>query len=507
MNFQDNIGVVIGGGDALLSRVKELNIEYIPLLTSEVTIKRALNKAREIINAAQIERENAKQLQTIIEYTHTGIIATDEKGKITIFNPIAAKTFGLNKSEVIGKTLDELTDKKYLVGMFSDVSEHLDYIYKTKNTVLLLNRVPIYIQEEFKGTLISFKDITTIQEEESKIRKEIYAKGFVAKFHFDDIIYTSGKMSNIIEKAKRFANSDCTVLLQGDSGTGKELIAQSIHNAHSTRGARSFVAVNCASLDNNLLKSELFGYVEGAFTGAAKKGRAGLFELAHGGTIFLDEIGKIKLDIQAILLRVIQEKEIIRIGSDRVIPVDVRIVAATNEDLEKLIEKGQFLQDLYFRLNVLKLKIPTLKERREDIPFLVKSMLDRLSDNYEKKIKTFQSIVYKKLMELDWPGNIRQLEYLIERCVVLADNEQDASRVMIELIDEEFSKDKKDDAGMFNECFGDTVTVKIDTLQNMEKEIVRKLALKDKQTRTELALRLGISRPTLWKILGDKNTY
>jgi transcriptional regulator with PAS, ATPase and Fis domain len=312
-------------------------------------------------------------------------------------------------------------------------------------------------------------------------------------------------MSNVIDKARRFANSDCTVLLRGDSGTGKELVAQSMHNAHSTRGKRSFVAVNCASLDNNLLKSELFGYVEGAFTGAAKKGRAGLFELAHGGTIFLDEIGKIKLDIQAILLRVIQEKEIIRIGSDRVIPVDVRIIAATNENLEELIEKGQFLQDLYFRLNVLKLNIPTLKERREDIPPLVKAILGRLSNHYGKNITTFQSVVFKKLMQLDWPGNIRQLEYLIERCVVLADDEKDASRIMIEIIGEEFSNAKKEDRVASDGFFDDYVMVQVDTLQNMERQLVHKLSLQGKQNKTELALILGISRPTLWKLLGDKN--
>ncbi|WP_088225011.1 sigma-54-dependent Fis family transcriptional regulator [Desulfosporosinus sp. FKB] len=335
--------------------------------------------------------------------------------------------------------------------------------------------------------------------QEPKHKRELLAKGFRAKYTFNDIIYVNRKMAAIIEKTKKYSNTDCTILIRGESGTGKELLAQSIHNEHYVRRKEPFVAVNCASFDDNLFKSELFGYAEGSFTGAIKGGKPGLFELANGGTLFLDEIGKMKFEQQGNLLRVLQEKEVRRIGSDRVVSVDVRIIAASNEDLTESVRKGTFREDLYFRLSVLKVVLPPLRERREDIPDQVILFVRKFSKKYSKTVYSLPAYVLKRLSNLDWPGNSRQLQNLVERCVVLANNEKDASTIMLELIDEEFiennfSADSKDGNK-------DKISVCISTLAEMNTEIVRRMRATAKLSNSELALKLGISRPTLSKML------
>lgn len=347
--------------------------------------------------------------------------------------------------------------------------------------------------------IIELIEITKI-EEETRSRKELSGKGLIAKYYFDDIICGNSKMSSIIAKARKYSNTDCTVLIRGESGTGKELLAQSMHNEHRVRCKRPFIAVNCASLDDNLFKSELFGYTEGSFTGASKGGKPGLFELANGGTLFLDEIGKMKLEPQGNLLRVLQEKEVRRIGSDRVIPVDVRVIAASNEDLENLIRKGSFREDLYFRLNVLKIALLPLRERVEDITDQAIFFLRKYSYKYGKPICSLPPYVLQKLSKMNWPGNSRQLENFVERCVVLADSEEGIADIILELLEEEFSE-----SFFALDCdnnFGkDQISVRISTLAEMNIEIVRRMRARAKLTNSELALMLGISRPTLSKML------
>jgi transcriptional regulator with PAS, ATPase and Fis domain len=345
-------------------------------------------------------------------------------------------------------------------------------------------------------------DLTQVKEvsdntTEIKYKKDLN-RGFVAKYCFSDIIFGNSKMSSIIEKAKKYSSTDCTILIRGESGTGKELLAQSMHNEHRIRCKGPFVALNCASLDDNLFKSELFGYTDGSFTGALKGGKQGLFELANGGTLFLDEIGKMKFEQQGNLLRVLQEREIRRIGSDRVIPVDVRVIAASNEDLSDLVKKGTFREDLYFRLSVLKIWLPPLRERKEDIPEQVIFFLKKFSDRYQKSIYRFPTIVLNRLFDIEWPGNSRQLEHLMERCVVLATNEEDAASIIFEILEEEFS----DSLPVNTEASSkDKISICISTLAEMNTEIVRRMRATAKISNSELALKLGISRPTLSKML------
>ena len=502
---QDGAQVLVGGGDKAAKEVARWNIKYVPLLANEVTIRHALESAKDIIDTSRRERENANRVKAIVDYSHDGIIVVDEDNRFAVFNPVALKTFGLSSKDVLGHPVSDLHYKRSLTEIFENNTEKLRYLHKTRDASLLVSRVPLH-GDHFKGMLVTFQDVTTIQEQERAIRKEIYTKGFVARFCFDDIVHVSSRMSAEISKAKKFADSDCTVLIYGDSGTGKELIAQSMHNGHPRRCRRPFVAINCATLEDSLLRSELFGYVEGAFTGASKGGRAGLFELAHGGTIYLDEISKIRPDVQANLLRVIQEKEVRRIGSDHVIPVDVRIIASTNENLEDLISTGHFLKDLFFRLTVLTLCLPPLCERKEDIPGLVAALLHKINEKYQKDIHAFPPVIFRRLAELSWPGNVRQLEHLIERCLVLAEDEQEAIRVMLECIDEEQQKETRSAApsAASETAVPENIMVSFGTLEAMENEIVRKLLGVGKLTKGELAYRLGISRPTLWKMLNGR---
>ncbi len=261
----------------------------------------------------------------------------------------------------------------------------------------LLNKDAITLADETIGYYITLQD----ERDTAPLRQSLKDKGYVANYRFEDIIYTSAYMKKVIDTAKRIAGTDLTVLIRGESGTGKEMIAQSIHN-YSARSNFPFVAVNCAALPETLLESELFGYEPGSFTGARSKGKAGLFEQAHKGTIFLDEIGDVSPRLQSRLLRTIQEMQIMRIGSDKLISIDVRIIAATNRNLENEIAKSNFRNDLFFRLNVLSIYVPPLRKRKEDIPILLQSYLGAEYENISAHEKAI-------LMKYDWPGNVREL--------------------------------------------------------------------------------------------------
>src|SRR5690625_3003716 len=224
--------------------------------------------------------------------------------------------------------------------------------------------------------VVTYQEAESILLANNEIRSELYQRRFFAKYQFDDIISRSDKMEQLITLAKAYAISESNILIYGESGTGKELIAQSIHN-ESKRRTGPFIAVNCAALPENLLESELFGYEDGAFTGAKKGGKPGLFEMAHGGTIFLDEVGDITPSLQARLLRVLQEKEVRRIGGERIISVDIRVLSATNKDLLASVEDGEFRRDLYYRLNVLHLYNLPLRERVEDIEYIIDALLEK----------------------------------------------------------------------------------------------------------------------------------
>ena len=352
---------------------------------------------------------------------------------------------------------------------------------------------------------------------EQQVRRKLARRGLMAKWTFYDIIGESPAMKKTIKRAHKFAAVDNTILLVAETGSGKEMFAQSIHQRSNRRNG-PFVAINCAALPETLLEGELFGYAEGAFTGAVKGGKAGLFELAHGGTIFLDEIGEISKHLQTLFLRVLQEKEVRRVGDDRVIPIEVRVIAASNHDLETMEQEGRFRSDLYYRINVLNLKIPPLRERIDDIPLLAYSILKRY--NRQSMINlTFDPAALEILKTYTWPGNVRQLENVLERLFVIAENNMitgsdvenalaSEPRCTMTTISGRHTADEAPadqlpiiNEKRINELYHQNKHSEAGLLPEIEKEIIIKVLNQVNGKKQEAARILGISSTTLWRRL------
>lgn len=498
----DGCQIIMGSGDRIGKMVEKAGLQYIDIMAGESTLRKVLEWAKNLVEAGMREKMTVEKLNAVSMYAHEGIIMLNKDNIITVCNPVASKMFGLSEAEIVGKPLQDLNSGLGLVELVGNLEQRLGFLHQVPSGTVLVNKFPLIDRYGCRGILLTLIDINNNQGS-NKNRKELLTRGLVARYHFEDIIYVNSKMSSIIEKAKKFANTDCTILIRGESGTGKELLAQSIHNKHSVRCKEPFVAVNCAALDSSLFNSEIFGYTEGSFTGASKGGKPGLFEQANGGTLFLDEIGKMTFEQQGKLLRVLQEKVVRRIGSDRVIPVDVRVIAASNENLEDLVKKGSFREDLYFRLNVLSLVLPPLRERKEDISAQVAFFLRKFSHKYNKLIFNLPADILDRLSKMDWPGNSRQLEHFIEKCVVLADDEGEISQIVPELLDEEMLENMS--LGINQGTIeGNQIPVPIGTLAEMSAELVRRIRATARMNNSELASKLGISRPTLLKILNQK---
>lgn len=341
-----------------------------------------------------------ERLDTIINLLSEGILYINDEGVIELYNKAFSKMFKLHE-DIMGKPMKEIFDNK-LFALLDNISSKDELIEYQGQYINVKKITSEYLGRKI-GYCFNFQEVTYIKQLEENLRQKLAKKGYVAKYTFQDIKTCSQSMKECIITAKKIADSDLTVLITGESGTGKELFAQSIHNA-SNRKNQPFVAINCAAVPESLLESELFGYEGGAFTGALKEGKAGLFEQAHNGTIFLDEIGDMQQSLQARLLRVIQEQQVMRLGSQKVINVNVRIIAATNKNLLELVKKGLFREDLYYRLNVLPIYIPPLRNRKEDILPLLKEFLK------SKKKLNFTRETEDILINYDWPGNVRELQ-------------------------------------------------------------------------------------------------
>jgi len=488
------IDVLVGGGRLAQELASKKRIRCLPLIAGEDTLTRSLQRAKDIIEASRRESDRAVWFHTVVEYSHEGIMAVDNEQKFTLFNPAAEKVFGISEPEVSGRAVQDFSYLKSLNMLFEGASPNLGELCQTRNGTFVVNRVPVTSQGETRGTLVTFQNVASIQQLELRIRSKLHKSKFAARYSFKDMVYSSKAMGTVMEAARRFSSTDSTVLIHGESGTGKELLAQGMHRAHPSRQNGPFVALNCAALSETLIESELFGYEEGSFTGAKKGGRPGIFEMAHGGTIFLDEIAKMPLELQGSLLRVIQEKEIRRVGGDENIPIDVRVIAATNENLEEMVNQGKFRKDLYYRLKVLVIKIPPLRERMDDVKGLAYYFLSIYNQKYEKKTPLPKSGV-KRLMQLSWPGNIRQLENFIERYVLIYNEEDKPVKIIEQLIRDEFVEKGGLDTSDYEDCT---------SLRAMEKRIIENMLETKRYKRAELAEKLGISRTTLWKILNGE---
>ncbi|MQL53119.1 PAS domain S-box protein [Desulfofundulus thermobenzoicus] len=488
---------VIVGSLVAVRMARERGLKAIPIYTSKETVREAILKAREIAMVRHKEAERAKRMQAILDFAYDGIIVTNEDDVIEVFNPAAEKITGIRAAQVIGQKAEQWIPNTRLVAVKENRRPEVGELQEIGKTTIVTNRVPIIVKDKVVGVVATFHEISRIQNWERKIRKALYSKGLIAKHTFDDIIGNSQAITTAKLQARNYGFYDSTVLLVGETGTGKELFAHAIHSV-SPRNNGPFVAVNCSALPDGLLESELFGYEEGAFTGARRGGKPGLFELAHGGTIFLDEISSISLNMQARLLRVIQEKEVMRLGSDKLIPVDVRIIVATNKDLAALVARGKFREDLYFRLNVLRVRIPPLRERREDIPLLAQYFLDQQNAGCN-----LDPVIARKMQEYRWPGNVRELKSFISRYAILV-NEMPAETIFEDFLHETFRlMGSPEEMGLpvEKDPNQNTVTIKIGSLDKMERELIQKMLARYDHNRSALAKALGISRSTLWKKL------
>ncbi len=377
--------------------------------------------AEEITNLKEIRG----MLEAVFNATQDAISVVNQNGIHVLINPAYTRLTGLSSTEVIGKDfsvdIDEGSGGASAHRKVLETQKPVDGIVmrsgKFKREVVA-SAAPFLVNGELRGSVAVIRDISEIKRLSSELdqAKQII-RNLEAKYTFADIIGTDPLIEEAISKAEVAAATPATVILRGESGTGKELFAHAIHNASNRRNAQ-FIRVNCAAISENLLESELFGYDEGAFTGASKGGKVGFFERASGGTIFLDEIGEINLNTQVKLLRVLQEKEIVRVGGTKAIPVDVRVISATNLDLERAVEAGQFRKDLYYRLNVIPIEIPPLRERRSDLPALVDHLIARFNQEYGRSVTAISSGALERIRQYDWPGNIRELENYLGRGMI-----------------------------------------------------------------------------------------
>lgn len=423
----DRIGLVLDISRVLATRhlniwSMEVELNVIFVETEPVTpadreyIIQSLKTIPQVVDVVEIKlmphQERAEQIKAVLASVSEGIVAINHEGKIIQYNPAAERIIRLPYHNVIGKHLTEISPNPPLLETLKSgkVYNNREIVIEDTQSHYLASGRPIADPTgQIIGAVAVLKDI-------SDVRELVYTVTGQLTFTFAEIIHTSGAMQRAINMAKTIAQGDSTVLIRGETGTGKELFARAIHAA-SGRAMKMFVPLNCAAIPDTLLESELFGYEEGAFTGATKGGKQGLFEFANNGTIFLDEIGEVSSHLQAKLLRVLQDGKVRRIGGGREIQVDVRILAATNRNLEDMIAKGTFREDLYYRLNVIPLFLPPLRERREDIPLLAQVFLHRSAAKLQKPIETFSETALEKLSQYHWPGNIRELENVIERAV------------------------------------------------------------------------------------------
>ena len=409
----------------ILKNIKALDLKYSLLLVCSIENSRAFTDLTSI--AEGLERfllynsHKHKEYQRLLDYLDAiddGISACDEKGYLRYINTSACQMIGGVKEKLIGMNLYNPPFKETILTQVIETGKsHMDFEYhlnyKGKRHHLMNSAYPVYNSSgEIKGAVDIFKRIKRSYKMASDMA------GYTARFEFKDFVGSSKIIQNKIQLAKEFSKINKSILIEGESGTGKELFSQAIHNYSDSRNG-PFVAINCASFPNDLFDSEMFGYDEGAFTGSKKGGKSGKFELADGGTLFLDEIGEMPLQLQAKLLRVIETKQVSRLGSNKTINIDIRIIAATNCDLEAMVKKNQFREDLYYRLKVLYLNLPPIRERDLDTLLFCQYFMDKINLDMEHPIEGITEEAKKFIMSHPWPGNIRQLQNVLSVAMFL----------------------------------------------------------------------------------------
>lgn len=489
--------ILMGGATSMAYGAKKGFVTQV-VESGDCALREAFKSAQKVILAKNNERRHTEEFITLVNSVREGVIYVNRDRKIQYVNSQIENLFNIRFDEVKGLDLRKvLSDNPQFNELYTALDNcesrkesYQDILVELNTKWLAFGIEPVIVNSNVLSLVITVMDVTTIQETEIKVRNEVTKNKFYAKYRFDDLVGDSPEIKETKRLAREFAAVDTTVLITGESGTGKELFAQSIHNASSRKNG-PFVAINCAALPVNLLESELFGYVEGAFTGAKHKGKAGLFEMAHHGTIFLDEISEMEMYAQSRLLRVIQERQVMRLGDDKYIPVDVRIIVATNKPLAEQVKKGEFRQDLYYRLKVLTFKVPPLRNRNGDIQVLSKYFLSHYCSKHNR-IRTFSKDALSLMEKYSWPGNVRELRYFIERMVIVTKQKEiTAQQLMTYWDDRDFGEKTENQL---------TQQSPVD-----EAERIKQAIEKAEGNISRAARALGIDRSTIYRKLKAKS--
>ncbi len=497
---------VVGGYSACIL-AEHRGIPSVVIKTGQDTVARAVDEAVRTVDRIRGERVISQMYKTIIYSSEDGLLYVDRNGVIRVRNRVVRQMNGdVSLMDRKLKTVLPYLYKDFETVMTGGLKQsgRILTIPGTKTRVSVSCR-PVIANKEISGAVICLSDITLIQNLESQIRRKLSERGLKARYTFDDILHESGTMKETIETARRYAATDSNVIIVGETGTGKELFAQSIHNS-SRRKNGPFVAINCAVLHENLIESELFGYEKGAFTGAASAGKIGKIELANHGTLFLDEVEEISLSTQSKLLRTLQEKQVRRIGDNKVIDIDVRILSATNKSITRLSEEGGFRKDLMYRLDVLRLFLPPLRQRERDVEFLFCHLLGKLCQDMGVKAPVTEPEALELLYQYPFMGNIRELGNIAERALVLGDGsiltKEDLSRALyprdLEEAGMEERKTETKESGTACTAFP------TDPLRPERERILEALE-RCGGSRVRAAGLLGMDRSTLWRKMKKYN--
>lgn len=437
-------GNVFGVGGVLTKiYAEQLNMDYYTLENNREDIETALESAQQILKSVlDGERRNRilqlhlKRYETIFNYTHDGIIAIDKKGKVEVVNKQADEILPLKNKPYEGRHIEEILPETKLPSVLQSGNKELDELMKIGNVIINTNRVPIIINGEVEGVVATFRDIESIRNSEQKIRSNLHRKGLASRYRFSDMIGESPSIRRAIRIAKSYAHTNSNILISGEIGTGKEMFAHAIHH-ESSRRKKPFVTINCTNYSSQALQADLLGYEDGFSPFGVKGSKEGAFELAHGGTLFLDKIGDAPLDVQSLLAQIINTKEVRRIGGDKVIPIDVRIIASTSHNLTEKIKQEQFLEELMYSLSVLTLYIPPLHERDRDYILFCDTWFHRnFGADYALYKRQIDTIIHY-FQGYEWKGNIRQLSNIVERVSVLLKNDMTVEEILSTLPHEE----------------------------------------------------------------------
>jgi propionate catabolism operon transcriptional regulator len=471
------------------------------------SVRDAIERALAVARGVRIHEARRERLDNVLAHLEDGIAAVDMEERIEWLNPAMERILGSTAIDVAGRKLSTVAPELSLARVLETGCAEVEGVQRIGTRTLVVSRTPVRSHGVQTGALVTCQDSTTILRLDRGIRSQYRQRRFVARYQLSGVIGASPAMRRARALAERYARTDATVLVTGETGTGKEVIAQGIHNA-STRRDRPFVAMNCAAFPETLLESELFGYEEGAFTGSRRGGRPGLFEAAHTGTVFLDEIGDVPLSLQTRLLRVLQERQVLRLGSNDPTPVDVRVIAATHRDLRKAVAEGTFRADLFYRVAILPLHLPPLRERMDDVFLLATDLLHRALLRHGAAGAQAQALALLEpyLRRHSWPGNVRELENVIERVAVLfADREAGAEigeedlRAILPEICGEGGAAEATAAPVATEP--PAATDFRSAREAQEKALIRRVLDECGGNQSEAARRLGIGRSTLWRKL------